>query len=91
MATYEEIIPGLIIELPEEPGHNGVILDTTRLNKEWYKVTVLCHDGDVLILKLKLQENGEYFDWKDSTRYDGVGLLRKLSVCTESVILQDAW
>ena len=88
---YEEIIPGLVIELPEEPGHVGVILDTTRLNKEWYKVTVLCQDGDVLVCKLKLREDGEYLDHKDLARYDGAGLTKRLTVCTESVILQDAW
>ena len=91
MAIYEEIIPGLVIELPEEPGHNGVILDTTRLNKEWYKATVLCEDGDILVCKLKIQANGEYLDCKDSVRYDGAGLTRRLSVCTESTIIQDAW
>ena len=88
---YEKIIPGLVIELPEEPGRVGVILNTTRLNKDWYKATILCQDGDVLVIKLKLQENGEYFDWKDSTRYDSAGLTKRLPLCIESVILQDAW
>ena len=91
MATYDEIIPGLVIELPEEPGHVGVILNTTRLNQEWYKATILCHDGDVLVMKLKLQEDHEHFDFKDSARYNTGGLTKKLQLCTESVILQDAW
>ena len=79
MAKYKEISSGLIIELPEEPGHVGVVLDTTRLNKEWYKVSVVCQDGDLLVCKLKLRADGEYLDHKDSVRYDTQRIVNKLS------------
>ena len=78
MTKYNKIVVGLVIELPDDMKHNGVILDTTRLNKDWYKVTILCDDGDILICKLKLRGYGDYLDHKDCVRYDAMSLLTGL-------------
>jgi hypothetical protein len=68
MAKYDKIIAGLVIQLPR--GGTGVIIQATNIGKGWYRAVVVCYDCDVMLCKLKIQENGEDIDIKDVHYYD---------------------
>ena len=76
---YKEIIVGLVIELPEQPGHVGVIVNSTKVNKDWYKVVVVCDDADILVCNLKIKDDGEYLDYKHCTSWDVAGLVSDIN------------
>ena len=68
MTKYDKIIAGLVIQLPR--GGTGVIIQVTNIGKGWYRAVVVCYDCDVMLCKLKIQENGEDIDIKDVHYYD---------------------
>lgn len=76
MAKYNKIIAGLVIQLPR--GGTGVIIQATNIGKGWYKAVVICYDGDVMLCKLKIQENGEDNDIKDAHYYDTLKVSKAL-------------
>ena len=76
MTKYDKIIAGLVIQLPK--GGTGVIIQATVLGKGWYRTVVICYDGDVMLCKLKIQENGEYIDTKDVHYYDTLRVAKTL-------------
>lgn len=69
MKKYNKITTGLLIQLPDVVGM-GVIIQTTNIGKGWYKAVVVCYDCDVMLCKLKIQENGENLDIEDVHYYD---------------------
>lgn len=76
MAKYDKIIAGLVIQLPR--GGTGVIIQVTNIGKGWYRAVVVCYDCDVMLCKLKIQENGEDIDIKDVHYYDTLKVSKAL-------------
>ena len=76
MAKYDKIIAGLVIALPR--GGTGVIIQATNIGKGWYRAVVVCYDGDMMLCKLKIQENGEDIDVKDVHYYDTLKVVKAL-------------
>lgn len=77
MAKYDKIIAGLVIQLPNIVG-TGVIIQATNIGKGWYKAVVVCYNCDVMLCKLKIQENGENIDIKDIHYYDTLQVAKAL-------------
>ena len=77
MAKYDKITEGLVIQLPDGFGV-GVIIQATNIGKGWYKAVVVCYDCDVMLCKLKIQENGENIDIKDVHYYNTLQVAKAL-------------
>lgn len=78
MKTYKKIIPGLVIELPRDKKHYGVILDATKVN-DWFKVTIVCYDGFLATCRLQIKEDGEYLRYRNYHVYNAAELVKDLN------------
>lgn len=74
---YREIKSGLVIELPDTTGQLGVILDATHYNTNLYKVTVLMDSSDIMVAKLRIEEN-DYLHYLDYSIYNTSGIISNL-------------
>lgn len=76
--VYKRIIPGLVIELPRDQEHHGVILDATRMKNNWFKVSILLYNGDVATCRLKVKEDGNHLWYRNYHQYNTLSITGKL-------------
>lgn len=79
--TYSEIKVGLVIQMPEEIGGLGVILDCTKQQKNLFKVIILTESCDVLVGKL-VRLDYDTIDFKSYECYDTARLAKRLKTRT---------
>lgn len=74
----KKVYTGLIIILPKDLMHTGVVLESRRMKDSWYKVSILTYDGNYATCKIKRKPDGEHFWYRNYILYDTKGIITHL-------------